>query len=150
MSGKPKNVVVLAALIQKRRDTAFQITQMERDIETVRADLVHLDAVIRLFAPDVSPEDIPTPTRKPRQLAYFSHGEITRRVLDMLRVGGTVQAIDIAKRAMEDKGLSFEGDRRTRMDFSRRITLQLTNMARKGTVEKIGVGRGSRWRLMGG
>ena len=105
MSGKPKSVVVLDALIKKRRETAFRVTEMEREIETVRADLVHIDAVIRMFAPDVSPEAIPPQLRKPRQLAYFSHGEITRRALDMLRAGGTVQAVDIAKQAMADKGL---------------------------------------------
>jgi len=149
MSGKPKNVIVLDALIKKRRETAFRITEMERETETVRANLVHLDAVIRLFAPNVSPEQIPPQTRRPRQLAYFAHGEITRRALDMLRAGGTVKAVDIAKQAMTDKGFSFEGDRRTRIEFCRRITMQLTNMARKGTVEKIGVGRGSRWQLAG-
>jgi hypothetical protein len=95
----------------------------------------------------VSPEQIPPQTRKPRQLAYFGHGEITRRALDMLRAGGTVTSLDIAKQAMADKGLSFEGDRRTRTEFCRRITMQLTNMAHKGTVTKIGAGRGSRWTL---
>src|SRR5205823_816342 len=111
MSGKSKNVIVLAALIKKRRETAFCVTEMERETETVRADLVHIDAVIRPFAPNVSPEDIPPQTRRPRQLAYFSHGEITRRALDMLRAGGSVTSLDIAKQAMADKGFSFEGDR---------------------------------------
>ena len=150
MGAKTKNVIVLAALIKKRRETAFHVTELERETETVRSDLVHIDAVIRLFAPDVSLEDIPPQTRKPRQLAYFAHGEITRRALDMLRKGGTVTSLDIAKQAMADKGFSFDGDRRTRSEFCRRITMQLTNMAHKGTVEKIGVGRGSRWKLAGG
>jgi hypothetical protein len=64
----------------------------------------------------------------------------------MLRGGGTVQAIDVAKRAMEEKGLSIE-DRRVRTEFSRRITMQLQHLRREGKVEKVGEGRGSRWRL---
>lgn len=43
--------------------------------------------------------------------------------------------------------LSFDGDRRTRIEFGRRITMQLNDMARKRKVAKIGVGRSVRWRL---
>jgi hypothetical protein len=55
-------------------------------------------------------------------------------------------AIDIAKVALADKGLSFE-DRPARTEFCRRITMQLQHLARKGVVEKVGFGRGVRWKL---
>lgn len=49
---------------------------------------------------------------------------------------------------MTDKGLSFDRDRRTRIEFGRRITMQLNDMARKGKVAKVGFGRSVRWRLV--
>ncbi len=137
---------LIKTLLRKRRDIAFHITELERQAEAVRADLIHLDAVIRIFAPDLPPDVLPERQRHPRRLDYFAHGEITRRVLDMLRPGGTIQAIDIAKQAIEEKGFSFE-DRRVRTEFCRRITMQLNHMQRRGSVEKIGAGRGVRWKL---
>lgn len=145
LRGEHANLV--KTLLRKRRDIAFHITELERQVEAVRADLVHIDAVIRLFAPDIPPDALPKRERHPRRLDYFSHGEITRRVYDMLREGDSVAAIDVAKRAMEEKGLSIE-DRRVRTEFSRRITMQLEHLRREGRVEKAGLGRGSRWRLI--
>lgn len=144
LRGEHANLV--KTLLRKRRDVAFHITELERQVEAVRADLVHLDSVIRMFAPELAPDVLPKRERHPRRLDYFAHGEITRRVYDMLRGGGTVQAIDVARRAMEEKGLSLE-DRRVRTEFCRRITMQLGHMRREGKVEQVGIGRGSRWRL---
>jgi predicted transcriptional regulator len=146
LRGEHANLV--KTLLRKRRDIAFHITEIERQAEAVRADLVHIDAVIRMFAPDIAPDVLPERQRHPRRLDYFAHGEITRRVYDMLRGGGTVAAIDVAKQAIEEKGLSFE-DRRVRTEFARRITMQLNHMRWERKVEKVGVGRGSRWRLAG-
>jgi hypothetical protein len=143
-----ENANVVRALLRKRRDLSFQIEEIERQAEAARADLIHLDAVIRLFAPDIAPDALPERERHVRRLSYFAHGEITRRALDALRVGGTVTALDIAKQAMADKGLSFE-DRKVRTEFCRRISMQLNAMRRERKVERVGEGRGARWRLAG-
>lgn len=139
---------LIKTLLRKGRDVAFHITELEQQAEAARADLIHLDAVIRLFAPEVEPDALPARQRHPRRLDYFAHCEITRRVLDMLQIGGTVLAIDVAKNAIEDKGLSFE-DRRVRTEFCRRITMHLNHMRRERKVENIGQGRGVRWKLTG-
>ena len=60
---------------------------------------------------------------------------------------GEIAAIDVVRKAMADKGLSFDGDRRTRTEFARRITMQLNGMARQGKITKLGFGRSVRWRL---
>jgi predicted transcriptional regulator len=144
LRGEHANLV--KTLLRKRRDIAFHVTEIERQAEAVRADLVHIDAVIRMFAPDIAPDALPKRERHPRRLDYFAHGEITRRIYDMMRGGGTVAAIAVAKRAIEEKGLSFE-DRRVRTEFCRRITMQLNHMRRERKVEKIGMGRGVKWKL---
>lgn len=139
--------VAVAALVRLRADTAFRVADLEKQTEAARANLVHIDAVIRMLAPQLNPDELPERQRRPRRLEYFAHGEITRRVLDTLReMGGPIQAVDVARRALADKGLSFE-DRPVRTEFCRRITMQLQHMARKGTVERVGLGRGVRWRL---
>jgi hypothetical protein len=43
--------VAFAALVRKRRDVAFEISELERATAAKRQDLIHIDAVIRLFAP---------------------------------------------------------------------------------------------------
>lgn len=138
--------VAVAALVRLRSDTAFRVTELEKQTEAARADLVHIDAVIRMLAPQLDPDDIPGRQRRPRRLDYFAHGEITRRILDLLREHETVAAVDVARQALADKGLSFE-DRPVRTEFCRRITMQAGYMARKGTLEKIGFGRSVRWKL---
>jgi hypothetical protein len=141
------NPVTVVALVRKRRDIAFEVADLERATEAKRQELIHIDAVIRLFAPELEPENIPERHRKPRRLAYFAHGEISRRCFDMLRSGQTLAAIDLARQAMADKELNFDSERNLRIEFARRITSQLNAMARKGEIEKVGNGRGVRWRL---
>jgi hypothetical protein len=81
---------------------------------------------------------------------YFAHGELTKRIYDAMRVGGSVASIEIATAAMRDKGLDPNNDPVTRTDFVRRVTLQLNDLVRKGKVEKIGRGRAMRWKLANG
>ena len=138
---------LIKTLLRKRRDVAFHITELESEVETTRADLAHLDAVIRMFAPDIPPNLLPKRLHRPRQLHCFAHGEITRRVYDMLRGGNTIQAIDVARRAMEEKELPL-GDKKLTTEVSRRVAMQLNHMRRDGKVERIGRGRGARWRLV--
>lgn len=138
--------VAVAALVRLRADTAFRVGELEKQTEAARADLIHIDAVIRMLAPHLARDDMPVRQRQPRRLEYFAHGEISRRILDGLRPGGTIQAVDIAKQAMLDKGLSV-ADKPVRTEFCRRITMQLSHMHRKGRVEKVGFGRGVRWKL---
>lgn len=92
--------VAVAALVRLRADTAFRVGELEKQTEAARADLIHIDAVIRMLAPQLDPDDIPERQRRPRRLEYFAHGEITRRILDALRPGGVAAAIDVAKVAL--------------------------------------------------
>lgn len=146
LSNPGEHKVAVAALVRLRKDTAFRVTELERQTEAVRADLVHIDAVIRMLAPHLQPDELPERQRRPRRLEYFAHGEISRRILDTLREKEPIEAIDVARKALADKGLSIE-DRPVRIEFCRRISMQLQHMARKGVVERVGLGRGVRWRL---
>lgn len=141
------HAVTANALARKRADILFEIGELEKRIARLQTELVHLDAVLRMFRPDFKAENLPVRHRRPTKSPYFGHGELTKRIYDAMRVRGTVTSLEIAAEAMRDKGLDPENDRVTRTDFVRRVTLQLNALAGKGRAEKIGKGRAMRWKL---
>lgn len=147
MTDHETHTVAAAALVAKRADILFEIGELEKKADRLRTELVHLDAVLRMFRPDFKAEGLPVRHRRPTKSPYFAHGEMTKRIFDAMQVSGTVASADIALAAMRDKGLDPETDPATRTDFVRRVGLQLNDMQRKGKVEKIGRGRALRWKL---
>ena len=53
---------VISALREKRALVAGQIEKVERKLEQHRADLTHIDGVLRLFEPEHDPRDQPKRT----------------------------------------------------------------------------------------
>lgn len=139
---------VVSALRDKRAELSGVIADLEQRIAQHRADLVHVDAVLRLFAPELEPGSIAAKRPAPERSRYFADGELTRRCLDGLRMadGQPVAAETIAIAAMHDKGLD-PADRKIRSDFIRRILYALTALRTKGLVAKLGHGLGARWCL---
>jgi hypothetical protein len=146
-SGSMTNSVTMNALVAKRAEILFKINEAEKRIEQLRTELVHLDAVLRMFRPDFKAEGLPLRHRRPTKSPYFAHGELTKRIYDAMRTNETVNSLEIAAMAMQDEGLNPNSDRATRTDFVRRVSLQLDTLERKGKLEKIGRGRAMRWRL---
>ena len=101
--------------------------------------------VLRLYRED--PQDIPTQGRMPVRSAFFGRNEITRRCYDPLREKRTITADEVTVRAIREEGLDPEADRKQRTDFTRRILVSLHDLRRAGTVEKVGAGRGVKWKL---
>jgi hypothetical protein len=122
---------------------------LEKRVDQLRTELVHLDAVLRMFRPDFAAEALPVRHRRPTKSPYFAHGELTKRIYDAMRTSDTVTSFEVAAQAMREKGLDPSSDPVTRTDFVRRVTLQLNDMVRKGKVEKIGRGRNMKWKLAG-
>jgi len=141
--------ITVNALIAKRADILFEIGEREAQAERLRTQVVHIDAVLRLFRPDFKAEDLPIRLRRPAKSPFFKHGELTQRIYDALRERETITSVDIAVRAMRDKGLDPDNDPATRTDFVRRVGLQLGDMQRKGKVERRGRGKALHWCLVG-
>jgi hypothetical protein len=115
--------------------------------DRLQADLFHIDAVLKNYG--LTPDEIPTKGRMPRRSTYFGRNEISRRCRDTLRELGTIAADDVTVRAMREKGLDPESDRKLRADFSQRILVTLHDMVKRGgSVEKIGDKRGVRWPVL--
>jgi hypothetical protein len=144
------HAVTANALVKKRAEILFEIGELEKKIARLQTELVHLDAVLRMFRPNFRAEGLPVRHRRPTKSPYFAHGELTKRIYDAMRTSGTVSSFEIAAAAMRDKELDPENDKPTRTDFVRRVSLALGDMQRKSKVEKIGRGRAMRWKLVAG
>jgi hypothetical protein len=150
IAGDGDKPVAVAALIRKRADVLFEIGQAEREAERLRTELVHLDAVIRMFRPEFTTDELPTRKSRPTKCPYFKHGELTQRIYDALRTAETITGRDVAVAAMTDKGLDPVNDQTTRTDFVRRVGLALNSLQRKGKIDRIGKGSALRWKLAPG
>jgi len=137
---------VVSALVAKRAEMAGSIAQVERQLGQLRADLVHLDATLRLFAPELEPMTIPAKRRRRSDL-WFAQGELSRRTLDALRrAREPIRAPDVVRAVMIDKGL----DPADRPSFARvqwKVRDSLNRLKKRGLIARDGVGHGIRWRI---
>ena len=102
---------VIGALREKRSELGGVIVQLEQRLEQHRAALVHLDATMRLFDPDIRPQEI-RPSRPRAHSAWFRPGECLRLIYDELRnASQPVTTRELAIRIMRTKALSTDDDR---------------------------------------
>lgn len=137
---------IISGLQARRSAVTGQIADLYKQLDKLQADLVHIDGVLALYG--LEPSEIPTKGRMPARSTYFGRNEISRRCRDMLREKGLIRADDIAVQAMLDKRLDPEKNRKVRTDFNRRILVTLHDMRKADMIEKVGHGRGVRWRAI--
>src|ERR1700732_4873477 len=96
---------VVSGLIEKRRELARIIDELQRQLDQHRADLTHIDGVLRVLASDLDPETI-RPKRSYRRNRYFARNELSRLCLGMLRIatGEMLSTDEIAARVIAAKG----------------------------------------------
>jgi hypothetical protein len=75
---------VVSGLIKKRRELAGVIDELQRQLDQHRADLRHIDGVLRVLATDLDPVTI-KPKRPYRRNRYFARNELSRLCLRVLR-----------------------------------------------------------------
>jgi hypothetical protein len=140
---------VVAGLIEKRRELAGIIDQMQRQLDQYRADLTHIDGALRVLATDLDPETI-RPKRAYRRNRYFARNELSRLGLGVLRTAARelLSTDDIAGRVMASKGFDA-GDKILRAAIREQVGAIVKRLHRNGAVENIGAGRESKWKLAG-
>jgi hypothetical protein len=97
------HTVTANALVAKRAEILFEIGEAEKRIAQLRTELVHPDAVLRMFRPNFKAEGLPVRHRRPTKSPYFAHGELTKRIFDAMRTHGTVTSLEVAAQAMPDR-----------------------------------------------
>ena len=140
---------VISALREKRALAAGVIEKLERKLEQHRADLTHIDGVLRLFQPDRDPDEI-KPKRTYRRTRYFARNELARLCMGALRdAAGLITTDEIAAQVIAAKG--FEAtDNSLREAIRDQLLTVLRAARRRNTIEQIGLGRGVRWKLADG
>jgi hypothetical protein len=136
---------VVAGLKDKRSELSGIIADLERRINQHRADLLHVDAVLRLFAPDIEPETIRPKTVR-RRNEWFRPGELARMVLDILRLAPAPLSIkDITVQVMQRRQIDPH-DARTAERLRKLVNNALKRQA-ADRVERLEEGLSVMWRV---
>lgn len=135
---------VMSALRNKRAEMAGTVVQLEQQLVRQRADLSHLDATMRLFDPDIRPNEIRPRQRRARS-TWFRHGECLRLIYDELRDAPqpmTTRAL--GERIMRVRAIPAADDRSR--DLVQKTLLGSLNRA-KQTIARIETAGVVGWRL---
>ncbi|WP_448192322.1 hypothetical protein [Azospirillum sp. sgz301742] len=133
--------VAVTTLIRLRSKLSGELAHNEERQAQLRADLTHVDAVLRMLG-TLEPDQIP-----PRRFAtqWFKRGDTKRAVLEILReADGPLTAMQIGARVLEKQGLD-PNDRRAQG----RIRQSVQNVLRKcrDVAHDVGVNKEKHWRL---
>ena len=136
---------VIGALRNKHAELAGVLRQLEQQLVQQRADLAHVDATMRLFDPDIRPNDIRAKQPRARN-AWFRPGECLRLIYDELREATQpVTTRELAERVMQAKAIpAADNDRRERIQ---KTLLGSLNRA-KQTIARVEIAGAVRWRLI--
>jgi hypothetical protein len=141
---------VVSGLIEKRRELAGIIDELQRQLDQHRADLIHIDGTLRVLATDLDPETI-RPKRPYRRNRYFARNELSRLCLGVLRTAasGPLSTDDITGRVITAKGFDA-GDAILRVAIREQVGSTVKRLHRCGAIENVGAGRASKWKLTNG
>jgi hypothetical protein len=135
---------VICGLRKKRSELGGVVNQLEQCLEQHRADLAHLDATMRLFDPDIRPQEI-RPKRQRARSAWFRPGECLRLIYDELRdAPQPVTTRELVERVMRAKAMPTSDDRRR--ELIQKTILGSLNRA-KETIARIETGGIVSWQL---
>ena len=136
---------VISALRNKRAELAGMLRQLEQQLVQQRANLAHLDAAMRLFDPEIRPNEI-RPKQPRERNAWFRPGECLRLIYDELREATQpLTTRELTERIMRVKAMPTTDDRR-------RAAIQKTLLASlnraKPTVARVEIAGVVSWRLI--
>ena len=99
-----------------------EIEALECQTDQLRADLLHIDAVIRIIAPDYRPNEIRPKAKRKKGGEWFAHGELMRLVLETVRKAEhPMTAKEIALALMQAKGFDTSDERTVRTGREARV-----------------------------
>jgi hypothetical protein len=138
---------VVSALRAKRAEISGHVHDLERKLARHRASLAAIDATIRLYAPELDPDSIP-PKRTYRRTRYFAKGELSRRVVSVLRQadGKSVTTAAITRTIMTEKGFPTD-DGTLSVAIAAMVLTVLGRLCKQETVTKSGTSRNAQWAL---
>jgi hypothetical protein len=131
-------------LRNKRSELAGLVKGLEQQLLEHRAALTHLDATMRLFDPEMRPEEI-RPRQRRTCTAWFRPGECLRLIYDVLRdASQPMTTRELAERITALKSISVSDDRQRAL--LQKTLLASLNRARE-TIERVETAGVIRWRV---
>ena len=125
----------LEALKRKRADMTGEIARCHARLQQLSDDLEHIDATIRLFAPDFVQESILPKVFTPPK-SWSKRGEMSRAVLSILRVAkGALSTREIASMIVQQRGL--DADKGILDVMTRRVANVLRDKRAAGLVRSL-------------
>lgn len=138
--------LVVSGLRRKRGQIAGFIAEHERQAREWRVALAKVDAVLKLFDPELDPTKIPM-RQVPRRTVYYDGHQMTRLVLDELRkAGGTPISTDAIFAAAVSQA-ELPDQPHIRVSVRQRIVHLLNQKDKRGEIMRVGMGRNAKWAL---
>lgn len=135
---------VAGALRKKRAEIFGRIIGLEKELRQRRADLKHVDATLRLFAPGQSL------SRRSGRPSWLRRGECSRLVLDVLRSATQPLATrEITERLLAGRRAGA-AHTEVREALHKTVLAALNNGRNNGIIGRTGGGRGvaASWRIV--
>jgi hypothetical protein len=141
------NEHIIGGLLRKRADIAGEIALAHDQLRVLQSDLVHVEATLRMFQPDIDFSGARV-SRKPGKQAA-GYGEMSKAVGDVLRGAGRPLTVrQVATEAMKALGLDA-GDKDLVVTAERRVGASLRNLKRRGQADsRHGLGLALEWVLV--
>ncbi|MBF5090466.1 hypothetical protein F1640_10660 [Novosphingobium sp. NBM11] len=125
----------LEALKRKRAEMTGEIARCHARLQQLSDGLDHIDATIRLFAPDFVQESILPKVFTPPK-SWSKRGEMSRAVLSILRVAkGPLSTREIASMIVQQRGL--DADKGILDVMTRRVANVLRDKRSAGLVRSL-------------
>ena len=139
-----RNQYALAALKEQRALHAGQLAQLESQVRLKREALSHIDAVLKMLAPEIDPKAIPA--RRARKGMPYPIDNLSRRIMGVIRRRGepmpSCDVIDVivGEMAFTENATALVGNR---------VRHGLKHLSRRenGAVLKTGSRRDAMWSL---
>lgn len=136
---------VVSGLVSKRAEMAGMIQHHQQEITRLSSDLAHVDATIKLFAPEMDLRTMRAKAHRERN-QFFRPGECQRLVLEIFRdaAGAALSCRRIADQLVIRKGL----DAALTEQMQKNALAVAHRLEKAGTLTPAGKdGQGQTWQL---
>jgi hypothetical protein len=108
MKQKPQTVShAVAGLIQKRAELSGKIEDLLGEARAIKVDIEALDRAIYLLDPEFDVSTVKS-KRKHTMNSFFKHGQMSTRVIDIVREHGPLNTHQIAEALAKVSGIDLE------------------------------------------
>jgi hypothetical protein len=140
-----ENQLFLSALVKKHAELGGELLSAQHRVQKLHADMLHVEAVIRLLSPSFDVKAIAA-RRRYKSNKWFDRGTVVRHALDVLRdADGPLSAREITVKMLADKGVPDATTKQIR-DLQASVLRSLKSYQGKG-VQTVGDVVPSRWAL---